>query len=270
MTGHAKATAMTGQLNSYGSTKNAPCDARAPAPHTRSCTHRRGGLGGQIGGSVSRQAAELPALRRRTISQGRAVESGDADLRDRAQTVLDLHTTPEILISANVWDVSSAQVVASVAGVLALATASHAISAAFGYEDGENIPPRPAPGHGGAHHAGHGPAGLWTSRPVTATRGDGSSSHRCRRRRREPGRSRWTTGGGGGGGRSGHGRGTRRRDRVRPQCTHRRVRAPGEGCGPQEADARSGAPRTGLPRGGRAGRVRAGGHDARRDRGPRR
>ncbi len=63
-----------------------------------------------------------------------------ADLRDRAQTLLDLHTAPEILILANVWDVASAQVVARVEGVRALATASHAISAAFGYEDGENIP----------------------------------------------------------------------------------------------------------------------------------
>lgn len=63
-----------------------------------------------------------------------------ADLRERAQTLLDLHTAPEILTLPNVWDVASAQSVASVEGVRALATASHAIAAAFGYEDGENIP----------------------------------------------------------------------------------------------------------------------------------
>jgi 2-methylisocitrate lyase-like PEP mutase family enzyme len=62
------------------------------------------------------------------------------DLRDRARTLLDLHTSPEILTLANVWDVTSAQVVAGVEGVRALATASHAISAIYGYPDGEQIP----------------------------------------------------------------------------------------------------------------------------------
>ena len=40
----------------------------------------------------------------------------------------------------NVWDVVSAQVVAAVPGVQALATASHSIAATFGYPDGERIP----------------------------------------------------------------------------------------------------------------------------------
>ena len=62
------------------------------------------------------------------------------ELRERAQALLDLHTAPEILTLPNVWDVTSARVVAGVEGVRALATASHAISALFGYEDGENIP----------------------------------------------------------------------------------------------------------------------------------
>ena len=62
------------------------------------------------------------------------------DLRERATTLLELHTAPEILTLTNVWDVTSAQVVAGVSGIRALATASHAISAAFGYEDGEKIP----------------------------------------------------------------------------------------------------------------------------------
>ncbi|MGH3854788.1 MAG: isocitrate lyase/PEP mutase family protein [Pseudonocardiaceae bacterium] len=63
-----------------------------------------------------------------------------ADLSARAATLLDLHTAPEILTLANVWDVASAKVVAGMDGVLALATASHSIAATFGYEDGERIP----------------------------------------------------------------------------------------------------------------------------------
>jgi 2-methylisocitrate lyase-like PEP mutase family enzyme len=62
------------------------------------------------------------------------------DLATRARTLLDLHTAPEILVLANVWDVVTARVVAAVDGVRALATASHSIAATFGYEDGENIP----------------------------------------------------------------------------------------------------------------------------------
>src|ERR671914_95742 len=62
------------------------------------------------------------------------------DLAARARTLLDLHTAPELLVLANVWDVASARVVAGTDGVRALATASHAIAASFGYEDGERIP----------------------------------------------------------------------------------------------------------------------------------
>ncbi|MFP5370141.1 MAG: isocitrate lyase/phosphoenolpyruvate mutase family protein, partial [Actinomycetes bacterium] len=62
------------------------------------------------------------------------------DLAARARTLLDLHTAPEILVLANVWDVVSAQVVAATDGVRALATASHSIAATFGFADGENIP----------------------------------------------------------------------------------------------------------------------------------
>ena len=63
-----------------------------------------------------------------------------SDLSQKARTLLDLHTAPEILVLANVWDVVSAQVVAAVPGVRALATASHSIASTFGYKDGENIP----------------------------------------------------------------------------------------------------------------------------------
>ena len=62
------------------------------------------------------------------------------DLASRARTLLELHTAPEILVLANVWDVVSARVVASTDGVRALATASHSIAATFGYDDGEKIP----------------------------------------------------------------------------------------------------------------------------------
>jgi 2-methylisocitrate lyase-like PEP mutase family enzyme len=65
---------------------------------------------------------------------------GMPDLGARARTLLDLHTAPEILVLANVWDVVSARVVAGTDGVRALATASHSIAATFGYEDGEKIP----------------------------------------------------------------------------------------------------------------------------------
>lgn len=62
------------------------------------------------------------------------------DISTRAQTLLELHDAPEILVLANVWDVVSARVVANTPGARALATASHSIAATFGYKDGENIP----------------------------------------------------------------------------------------------------------------------------------
>lgn len=62
------------------------------------------------------------------------------DLAARASSLLALHTDPEILVLANVWDVVSARVVATTPGAKALATASHSIASMFGYPDGENIP----------------------------------------------------------------------------------------------------------------------------------
>ena len=58
----------------------------------------------------------------------------------RAAELLRLHRDPELLTVVNVWDVVSARVVASTPGTKALATASHAIAATFGYADGEQIP----------------------------------------------------------------------------------------------------------------------------------
>ncbi len=62
------------------------------------------------------------------------------DPADRARELQRLHAAPEILAVVNVWDVASAQVVAGVPGTTALATASHAVAAAYGYDDGEQIP----------------------------------------------------------------------------------------------------------------------------------
>lgn len=59
---------------------------------------------------------------------------------DRAAELRRLHDAPEPLILVNVWDVASARVVAGLPGCTALATASHSIAAAHGYEDGEQIP----------------------------------------------------------------------------------------------------------------------------------
>ena len=59
---------------------------------------------------------------------------------DQATTLLGLHTDPALLTLVNVWDVAGARVVARTEGTRAIATASHSIAAAHGYEDGERIP----------------------------------------------------------------------------------------------------------------------------------
>jgi 2-methylisocitrate lyase-like PEP mutase family enzyme len=62
------------------------------------------------------------------------------DVRARGAELLRLHQDPELLTVVNVWDVISARVVAGTPGTTALATASHAIAATYGYPDGEQIP----------------------------------------------------------------------------------------------------------------------------------
>jgi 2-methylisocitrate lyase-like PEP mutase family enzyme len=59
---------------------------------------------------------------------------------ERASALLALHTDPTLLSLVNVWDAASAKVVAQTPGTTAIATASHAIAAAHGYDDGEQIP----------------------------------------------------------------------------------------------------------------------------------
>ncbi|HEX3929912.1 MAG TPA: isocitrate lyase/phosphoenolpyruvate mutase family protein [Nocardioides sp.] len=59
---------------------------------------------------------------------------------ERASALLALHADPTLLSLVNVWDAASARVVAQTSGTTAIATASHAIAAAHGYDDGEQIP----------------------------------------------------------------------------------------------------------------------------------
>jgi len=64
----------------------------------------------------------------------------DTNIAGRATSLLQLHQDTTLLTVVNVWDVASARVVAGVPGTTAIATASHSIAVAHGYEDGENIP----------------------------------------------------------------------------------------------------------------------------------
>jgi 2-methylisocitrate lyase-like PEP mutase family enzyme len=59
---------------------------------------------------------------------------------ERATQLLALHTDTTLLTLVNVWDVASARVVAQTEGTRAVATASHAIAAMYGYDDGEQVP----------------------------------------------------------------------------------------------------------------------------------
>ena len=58
----------------------------------------------------------------------------------KAAELLALHEAPELLVLVNVWDVASAKAVAAQPGCAAIATASAAIAASYGYPDGEHIP----------------------------------------------------------------------------------------------------------------------------------
>ena len=167
------------------------------------------------------------------------------DLADRARTLLDLHTAPEILVLANVWDVVSARVVAATDGVRALATASHSIAATFGYEDGENIPLDLHLDMVGRivaavdlpvtmdFEAGYGDAGETARRAIEVgrrrrqPRGPDEAARRRGRRRR-----------------GGAARRPRRRDRLRAQRPHRRLR-PGRAGTPTGASSSSEAVRRG-------------------------
>lgn len=55
------------------------------------------------------------------------------------ETFLQLHQQAEPFLLGNIWDVSSAHIFEA-AGYKAIGTSSHALAAAFGYDDGENLP----------------------------------------------------------------------------------------------------------------------------------
>jgi len=60
--------------------------------------------------------------------------------REKCDLLRRLHTDPQLLVLVNAWDVASARAVAAVPGCRAVATASHSVAAAHGYDDGEQIP----------------------------------------------------------------------------------------------------------------------------------
>jgi 2-methylisocitrate lyase-like PEP mutase family enzyme len=63
-----------------------------------------------------------------------------SDQAARAEALRALHVPGDPVVFVNCWDVASARAIAAAPGCRAVATASHAIAEALGYEDGENIP----------------------------------------------------------------------------------------------------------------------------------
>jgi 2-methylisocitrate lyase-like PEP mutase family enzyme len=59
---------------------------------------------------------------------------------NKAEELKALHEADDLLVLVNVWDATTARTVAGLPGTRAIATASHSIAEAHGYEDGENIP----------------------------------------------------------------------------------------------------------------------------------
>lgn len=59
--------------------------------------------------------------------------------QERAESFAQLHVQGEPLVLTNIWDAGSAKVVAE-SGAKAVATGSHSVAAAHGFEDGEALP----------------------------------------------------------------------------------------------------------------------------------
>src|SRR5262245_32012917 len=59
--------------------------------------------------------------------------------QEKAKTFKGLHVKGNPLIIFNIWDAGSARAVQDI-GAKAIATGSWSVGAAYGYEDGENIP----------------------------------------------------------------------------------------------------------------------------------
>ena len=74
------------------------------------------------------------------MSAGKSTMGFMSTQLEMAERLRRLHRDPEILVLVNAWDVVSARAVAQVSGCQAIATASHSIAEAHGYEDGEKIP----------------------------------------------------------------------------------------------------------------------------------
>jgi len=60
--------------------------------------------------------------------------------QSKAAELLKLHADPALLVLVNAWDVASAKAIAAQPGCRAIATASAAIAATYGYPDGEHMP----------------------------------------------------------------------------------------------------------------------------------
>jgi len=61
-----------------------------------------------------------------------------SEQKKKAQQLLSLHTSGKLLILPNIWDPIGARILEA-KGYPAVATASAAVSASLGYEDGEQI-----------------------------------------------------------------------------------------------------------------------------------
>ena len=180
------------------------------------------------------------------------------DLAARARTLLDLHTAPEILVLANVWDVVSARVVAGTDGRPGPRHRQPLHRGDVRLRGRREHPARPAPGHGRPDRRRGGPAGDDGPRGrLRRRRRDRPPGHRGRRRRRQPrgpdeaarrgGRRR---------------RGGARAPAGTPASTSSSTPAPTSSPGPRAAPTaarswRRRSPRPGVPRGRRPGGVRA-------------
>src|SRR5262249_9191849 len=74
--------------------------------------------------------------------RGIAIRQGDdqmADLRCKADNFRALHIPGRPLVLFNVWDPGTAKAVAA-AGASAIATGSWSVAAAYGFNDGEQLP----------------------------------------------------------------------------------------------------------------------------------
>ena len=179
------------------------------------------------------------------------------DLADRARALLELHTAPEILVLANVWDVASAQVVAAYRGCAGPRDRQPLHRRHLRVRGRREHPLKPAPGHGRPDRRRGGPAGDHGLRGrLRRCRGDHPPRHRGRRRGRQPRGPDEAARPGGGrrGGRAAAGRDAGIDFVLNARTDARRP----EGRRPRPARRGSDPPRARVPRGGRTGGLRPG------------